>query len=446
MGDAMMTPQTASDAARWYFEQLRRRNAAAGAPPPSAPGARPVAPAPSGAPPSPEAAQAQASLHQGQFDHTDTPSLAAGSTAPAGPKKDEEIPGTKAYDLAQQRAALQAIPDNPPGARQQAMDRMKAQLQAEAQVFSKQKMDAPTGDGKNGTLSPAEAAQQRITNARELMIRMEALGLKPSDVQMDPRMAEAAENQQKMVDGLARQGADLSAEQIKIAQEARAQRELSRQDPSKVSGDDAKKLRDRMQAALGDQKMDAQSVEKRLLLQGFTPDEIADHFTSRDKDADVVKDPNNPNAPKNNTASRGDPLHPELVAGGDKNPDGTTRRPMTPEEADRAVDINQVLDESWHEGAKFGKVIPPQRRGELCLGGLEPEARWRRRCASKYRASSWRRTRDQQGPPPGLRCRSRLHRLALPRSERSHQAGAVRQGQPGLAHGGHRQPGSRQQG
>lgn len=307
-------------------------------------------------------AQAQASLHQGQFEHADAPALAAGSTSPAGPaagpKKDEETPGTKAYDLAQQKAALQAIPDTPPGARQQALDRMKAQLQAEAQVFTKDKMDAPTGDGKNGTLTGAQAAQQRITNARELMIRMEALGLSPSDVKMDPRMAEAAEKQQQMVDGLARQAGDLSPEQIKIAQEARAQRELSRQDPSKVSNDDAKKLRDRMQAALGDAKMDDQSVEKRLLMQGFTPDEIADHFTSRDKDADVVKDPNNPNDPKNNTASRGDPLHPELVAGGDKNPDGTTRRPMTPQEADRAVDMNQVLDESWHEGAKFGKIDP----------------------------------------------------------------------------------------
>jgi hypothetical protein len=250
---------------------------------------------------------------------------------------------------------------------------MKAQIQAEAQIFSQQKMDAPTGDGKSGTLSPAEAAQQRITNARELMIRMEALGLTPADVKMDPRMAEAADKQQQMVDGLARQASDLSPEQMKLAQEARAQRELSKQDPGKVSNDDAKKLRERMQAALGDAKMDDQSVEKRLLMQGFTPDEIADHFTSRDKDADVVKDPNNPNDPKNNTASRGDPLHPELKVGGDKNPDGTTRRPMTPEEADRAVDINQVLDESWHEGAQFGKIIPPKAAGNYASGAWSPQ-------------------------------------------------------------------------
>src|SRR5215470_19232501 len=138
MGDAMMTPLSAADAARWFFETMQRRKAATpGAPPP--PGA--PAPAPTGAAPSPAVAQAQASLHQGQFEHADTPApapLATGSTAPAGPKKDEETPGTKAYDLAQQRAALQAIPDTPPGARQKHLDQMKAQIQAEAQIFSQQ--------------------------------------------------------------------------------------------------------------------------------------------------------------------------------------------------------------------------------------------------------------------------------------------------------------------
>lgn len=265
------------------------------------------------------------------------------------------IKGSGAADLADKKAALEAIPDSPPGAKAAQIEQMQAEAKKRAELFSQQKMDAPTGDGTGGSLSPTEAAEQRINNARKLLIELEALGVTPEQANMDPRMIEAAKKQQKTVDALAEMSSTLSPEQAKLAQEARAQRELSREDPSKVSEGDAKALRARMDAALGG-SVDKMNSEQRLLLHGFSPEEIADHFTSRDKDADVISDPSNP---KINTQARGT-SDSSIVAGGDKNPDGTTRRPMTGAEADRAVDINQVLDENWKEGERFGKIIPPK--------------------------------------------------------------------------------------
>jgi hypothetical protein len=42
--------------------------------------------------------------------------------------------------------------------------------------------------------------------------------------------------------------------------------------------------------------VDSMPPEMRLLVAGFSPDEIAQHFTARDVDADVIRDPSHRNA------------------------------------------------------------------------------------------------------------------------------------------------------
>jgi hypothetical protein len=352
MADLMLGPEHVADVGQFHHRTAQARAQTNDRPPPARTAAGSTTPAPAGT--TPEVRAAQESLHSGQFDE--------GSAGDARARLDEErkqpAKGSSAAVIAEKKAELETIPDDPPGARAARIEQMKEEAKERAKLFGEDKMNAATA-----ALTPAEAAEQRIGNARKLMLELEALGMTPEQAGLDPRMIDAARKQQQMVDALAEQAADLSPEQLALAQEAQRQRQLSREDPSKVSAADAESLRARMAAAAGS-AVDGMPVEKRLLLHGFTPDEIADHFTSRDKDADVLQDPNHP---EHDTAARGT-TDPTVVAGGDRNPDGTTRRPMTLEEADRAVDVNQVLDESWKEGARFGKIIPPNAAAKYASG------------------------------------------------------------------------------
>jgi len=288
-----------------------------------------------------------------------TPALQPPESLPGMPPAQEKAPieGTRAADLAAQKAAAASMDPMEKASR-------IAELEKQTALFSKAKMDAPTSGA--GALSETEAAAQRISAARELMIQREALGLDPK-AGMDPRVTAAAEEQQKRVDELAVAKSELTPEQQAVAKMAADQRALQNSDPGAVKKGDNDEMRKRMEAAgIGQKELDAMPPERRLLMFGFSPDEIADHFTARDKDADVLRDPNDPTNPDRNTAGRGETGGPK--AGGDKNMDGTTRRPMTPDEAQRAVDINSVLDMSWHEGNQFGKIVPENTVGDLQTG------------------------------------------------------------------------------
>ncbi len=184
----------------------------------------------------------------------------------------------------------------------------------------------------------------------------------------------AVETQQKMVDDFANKAAGLPPGAQEAAAMAARMREENKGKPQtkeqRAAYEELLKKN-----GLSREALDKLPPEQRLLVAGFSPDEIADHFTARDKDADVIQDKAHP---ENNTAKRGEKVGgPEV--GGDKNVDGTVRRPMTTEEADRAIDINAVLDESWHaaEGGapatKFGKLVDQGVvAGQMKAGGRNP--------------------------------------------------------------------------
>jgi hypothetical protein len=276
--------------------------------------------------------------------------------APAPEQKAEPVKGTREAEMQRLQAAASDMTPEAKAARLE-------QLKKESELYNKENVEKSTAD-----MDPAKAEQQRTTDARKKLMEMEALGMSASDARalMDPRVLKEVDNQQKMVDDLAKKNAGLSKEQQQCALDAAALREKQKKDPSSVSEADRKALIERMggQAAL-----DAMPPETRLLMNGFSPDDIADHFTARDKDADVIRDSKNPTA---NTDMRGQGALADTArdkyTGGDVNENGSVRRPMTVAEADRTIDMNAVLDESWHAGNTFGKIVPNATVGNMQQG------------------------------------------------------------------------------
>jgi hypothetical protein len=102
-------------------------------------------------------------------------------------------------------------------------------------------------------------------------------------------------------------------------------------------------------------------------------------------DFDVALDTSDPSAwlqPRQDVLSfdpAGTAPLPGLAPGGDLNSDArvdeegrplppTVRRPITPEEASRAVGMNAVLREHFSEGGEFAKVIPANAIGDYLTG------------------------------------------------------------------------------
>jgi hypothetical protein len=320
-----------------------------GATPPVRPPAPPRSATPQVAPGTdptrPDARTAQTELHADTAEGAN-----ANPNAAAAADKDKPVKGTEAAQIAEQKASLAGISPDQKKA-------MEDKLKADAMLFSTGKMNAESGGP--GGLTEQEAADQRTRNAREMVIKAKALGMDPAQLGMDPRVTEAVEEQQKMVDNLAKQNANLPPGAQQAAEMAARMRAENKGKPQ--TAEQRKQYEEFLKKnGLDRNALDALPPEQRLLVAGFNPDEIADHFTARDKDADVINDPN---SDKNDTAKRGSAGGP--VAGGDKNVDGTHRRAMTTDEADRALDINAVLDESWHaadastgtKATQFGKIV-----------------------------------------------------------------------------------------
>jgi hypothetical protein len=270
-----------------------------------------------------------------------------------------------AYIRAQERA--QGLPETPLQPVEIADRAALAQLVAETSGTAA--VTAPTED-----LSPQQAAGQRTDQARALMEMQGEMGVTVGEG-MDPRIVERAQRQQAMVDGLEVSAAGMTPDQQALADLTAELRAQGHADPASVTKQTVANLQE-LGASIGmtQDALDAMPPEQRLLMAGFSPEEIAQHFTPRDVDADRVVDP----ATAGPTGTARDTVG--LAAGGDLNSDArpatatepaldpTVRRPLTPAEAERAVDMNVVLAESFREGNQFGKLIPDTALGDLQTG------------------------------------------------------------------------------
>jgi len=238
-----------------------------------------------------------------------------------------------------------------------------------AETSSTEAVTARTED-----LSPRDAAGQRTDQTRALMDMQQEHGVAPGQG-MDPRVVERAGRQEAMVSSLEERAAEMNDDQRAYAQLAAELRARNAAEPGSVSRQEMDNLREMGDAVgLSQDELDAMPPEDRLLHQGFTPEQIAQHFTPRDLDADVAVDPGDDEMIGTNRDARGLPAEgdlnadaqTEVTAGPELAP--TVRRPMTPAEAQLAVDINSVLADSFREGNQFGKLVPDTVMGDLQTG------------------------------------------------------------------------------